>query len=319
MAMATEAAKDWLDYIRDQGSEVFFDYDPGQHLARKSVWVIAGLCAATVGLSGLLPMVLLSPEASETKDKNEGKASPASVSSSTEEDKNENKKSPLLKFMLSFAVGSLLGDVFLHLLPEAFIKIVESGGTKDEILQAHLNLGTWVVVGLLVFVFVEMLFSISDNKSEEVEGIKISGYLNLLANCVDNFSHGLAVGGAFLVSVKVGLVTTICILLHEVPHEIGDFAILLNSGFTRYEAAKAQFSTAFIGILGAFFALALDSFVAVEHFTWWIIPFTCGGFLNIALVTVLPDLLESKSLSEAFRTLSGISLGLTVMMSVSCL
>ncbi len=61
-----------------------------------------------------------------------------------------------------------------------------------------------------------------------------------MANCIDNFAHGLAVGGAFLVGERTGLVTTACILCHEIPHEIGDFAILMNAGFSLVDAAKAQ-------------------------------------------------------------------------------
>ena len=62
----------------------------------------------------------------------------------------------------------------------------------------------------------------------------IVGYLNLLANGIDNFVHGLAVSASFLTSFKLGMLTAIAILIHEIPHEIGDFAILLRSGFSRY-------------------------------------------------------------------------------------
>lgn len=84
---------------------------------------------------------------------------------------------------------------------------------------------------------------------------RIVGYLNLIANCVDNFTHGLAVGGSFLVSFRLGGLTTFAILIHEIPHEIGDFAILLKSGFSRWDAAKAQLLTATGGILGALVAV----------------------------------------------------------------
>lgn len=86
----------------------------------------------------------------------------------------------------------------------------------------------------------------------------ISGYLNLVANCVDNFTHGLAVGGSFLVSFRLGALTTFAILIHEIPHEIGDFAILLKSGFTRWDAAKAQMMTATGGMCGAFAAVVFS-------------------------------------------------------------
>merc|ERR1712037_608862 len=80
---------------------------------------------------------------------------------------------------------------------------------------------------------------------------RILGYLNLAANCIDNFIHGLAVASSFLSSFKLGLITTFAILVHEIPHEIGDFAILLRSGFSRWEAGKAQIWTASVGLLGA--------------------------------------------------------------------
>ena len=83
----------------------------------------------------------------------------------------------------------------------------------------------------------------------------ISGYLNLMANCIDNFTHGLAVGGSFLISFRLGALTTFAILVHEIPHEVGDFAILLRSGFNRWDAARAQLLTATGGIFGALVAV----------------------------------------------------------------
>lgn len=102
--------------------------------------------------------------------------------------------------------------------------------------------------------------SIPDKLSNLNEPVKekpkhISGYLNLLANCIDNFTHGLAVGGSFLVSFRLGSLTTFAILIHEIPHEVGDFAILLKSGFNRWDAARAQLMTATGGIFGALIAV----------------------------------------------------------------
>lgn len=84
---------------------------------------------------------------------------------------------------------------------------------------------------------------------------QITGYLNLAANCIDNFTHGLSLGGAFLVSFRSGCFTTFAILMHEIPHEVGDFAILLKSGFSRWDAAKFQFLTAGCGLIGSFLAI----------------------------------------------------------------
>lgn len=82
-----------------------------------------------------------------------------------------------------------------------------------------------------------------------------TGYLNLLANFIDNLTHGAAIGGGFAVSSLVGITTLAGIVIHEVPHEMGDFAILLRSGFDRWEATKAQLFTGLGGILGALIAL----------------------------------------------------------------
>ena len=144
---------------------------------------------------------------------------------------------------------------------------------------------------------------------------KSLGYLNLIANAIDNFNHGLAVGAAFMVSNKVGFVTTGCILIHEIPHEVGDFAILMKSGFNRVEAVKAQFSTALIGMLGAMIALVMDWTLMA----FFIVPFTCGGFLHIALISVLPDLLESEDWRDCLKVVISIVAGIGTMTVASCL
>lgn len=87
---------------------------------------------------------------------------------------------------------------------------------------------------------------------------QISGYLNLVANTIDNFTHGLSLGGAFLVSPRLGVLTTFAILVHEIPHEVGDFAILLKSGFTRWHAAIFQILTAGGGLVGALCAIVFS-------------------------------------------------------------
>ena len=365
-------------------------------------WVLAILCSALVGLSGLLP-VFFTPEyaiqnvegedsnhrscdickddskiicSTSNVQNNSGNIQKRQSNSNnnlddyTPQTQNPSDSKQLngkLKLMLSFAVGGLLGDVFLHLLPEAHYKLYAKAAASEDpieyIHKGHMIIGLWILFGILTFIFVEMIFNISknnedsqkheitleqevkentsfiyeDKKKEKLEiinnrdlestrgNISVSGYLNLMANCVDNFSHGLAVGGAFLIGPKIGVTTTLYILIHEIPHEIGDFAILIKSGFNRYDAARAQLSTASIGMCGALLALTLDTFVNdeggvnVEKYTSWIIPFTCGGFINISLVTVLPDIMESQNVTDCLRTLSCIILGVFIMMGVSSL
>ena len=299
------SVSEWIGYIQ-------FAIDDSQNNQNKSNynWLYAAICSALVGLTGLVPILLLPNQENrrrnnqEITNNNSGKnKNNQEIQISDQEEAGQVENPQGLRWMLSFAVGGLLGDTFLHLLPEALASA-----------QNHQDfniIGLTVLFGLLVFTILEKVLSNNIGTGENNKH-SATGYLNLIANCIDNFNHGLAVGGAFLVSTKVGFVTTGCILIHEIPHELGDFAILMKSGFSRSEAAKAQFSTAFVGIIGAIMALVLD-WTGCGILAFFIVPFTCGGFLHISMVSVLPDLLESDDLKDCCKVMSGILCGIGTM------
>ena len=299
------SVSEWIGYIQ-------FAIDDSQNNQNKSNynWLYAAICSALVGLTGLVPILLLPNQENrrrnnqEITNNNSGKnKNNQEIRISDQEEAGQVENPQGLRWMLSFAVGGLLGDTFLHLLPEALASA-----------QNHQDfniIGLTVLFGLLVFTILEKVLS-NNIGTDENNKHSATGYLNLIANCIDNFNHGLAVGGAFLVSTKVGFVTTGCILIHEIPHELGDFAILMKSGFSRSEAAKAQFSTAFVGIIGAIMALVLD-WTGCGSLAFFIVPFTCGGFLHISMVSVLPDLLESDDLKDCCKVMSGILCGIGTM------
>ncbi|EAT32983.1 AAEL014762-PA [Aedes aegypti] len=313
-------------------------------------WIFSLLGSALIGLSGILPLAVI----------------PVGTGGGDKEFKDP-AESKTLKVLLSFAVGGLLGDVFLHLLPEAWGSDVSSGGVDGH---PSMRSGLWVLGGVLIFTIVEKIFSGYTNADEnnplpkcveiatcllrksggklpegfvgtcgqsggacDIEDVpngcflagksteekkepakKVAGYLNLLANSIDNFTHGLAVAGSFLVSFRHGVLATFAILLHEIPHEVGDFAILLRSGFSRWDAAKAQLLTAGAGLVGALVAIGgSGATTAMEARTSWIMPFTAGGFLHIALVTVLPDLLSEDEPRESIKQFAALLLGIGLM------
>lgn len=317
-------------------------------------WIFSLLGSALIGLSGILPLALI--PVSDSKD-------------TKQPDFKDPAESKTLKVLLSFAVGGLLGDVFLHLLPETWSNDVGSTGPDEH---PSMRSGMWVLGGVLIFTIVEKIFSgyanadennpqpkcieiatcllrqtggklpdgfigcgqagiptcdiedvangcflagkVEDKKEKEGSTRKVAGYLNLLANSIDNFTHGLAVAGSFLVSFRHGVLATFAILLHEIPHEVGDFAILLRSGFSRWDAAKAQLLTAGAGLLGALVAIGgSGATTAMEARTSWIMPFTAGGFLHIALVTVLPDLLNEDEPKESIKQFAALMLGILLM------
>ncbi|XP_078197123.1 zinc transporter ZIP13 isoform X6 [Callithrix jacchus] len=162
---------------------------------RLDTWICSLLGSLMVGLSGVFPLLVIPLEMGTMLCSEAG--------------------AWRLKQLLSFALGGLLGNVFLHLLPEAWAYTCSTGpGGEGQSLQQQQQLGLWVIAGILTFLALEMFL---DSKEEGTS--QVSGYLNLLANTIDNFTHGLAVAASFLVSKKIGLLTTMAILLHEIPHE----------------------------------------------------------------------------------------------------
>lgn len=283
------------------------------------IWLMSLGSALAISLTGVIPLFLIPS---------------ADLDSSV----GSKKPSQRLRLMLAFAVGGLLGDVFLHLLPEAWDGISASTGSRST--WGYLLMGLWVVTGLFTFVFIEVLAgqgieasdngstsnddnqsteSCNNNKSNTKSGqggganSRVTGYLNLLANGIDNFTHGLSVSASFMVSVKFGLLTACAIVIHEVPHELGDFAILLRAGFSKWEAVKGQLITATFGVLGAAAALLTTEVIGRR----WIVPFTAGGFLHISLISILPELIQETNPKESIKQLLCIGAGIGVMAAVN--
>lgn len=151
---------------------------------------------------------------------------------------------------------------------------------------------------------------------EEEKDILVSGYLNLAADFAHNFTDGLAIGASYLAGNYIGIVTTVTILLHEVPHEIGDFAILIKSGCSRRKAMGLQLVTALGAVAGTVLALLGSSGEASP----WVLPFTAGGFIYIATVSVLPELLEeSTKLGQSIKEISALLAGVGLMVIIAAL
>lgn len=273
-----------------------------------AIWISSVISASLVGLCGVLPVFVL-PH--------------------LENDHKKLLNSSIFKCLVSFAAGTLLGDVFLHLLPETFNSSVL--GNKEQTIGNSL----WLIFGLMIFLTIEKIFP-DDEVDDETEKtvkpdvnrkklsktqstqsilktIKTVGLLNLLANIIDNFTHGIAVAGSFQASIKFGVLTLIATLLHEIPHEIGDFVILLKSGLNYKQAAFAQAITATAGISGAIFALSFSSAEKAGNITSWILPFTSGGFLYIALVGILPDIINETNLNTSIKQILSLKLGILVI------
>ena len=145
--------------------------------------------------------------------------------------------------------------------------------------------------------------------------IKVSAYLNLAADFTHNFTDGLAISASYLAGRHIGLITTLTILLHEVPHEIGDFAILIQSGYSKRRAMFVQLVTAIGAMTGTFCGLFAEGIGTAA--TAWILPFTAGGFIYIATVAVIPELLEDSSLWQSVKEIFAIFVGVGMMVLIA--
>ena len=143
------------------------------------------------------------------------------------------------------------------------------------------------------------------------QAINSTGYINLAADFSHNFTDGLAIGATFVQGS--GWQTTLAMLLHEIPHEIGDYAILIQSGFTRQQAMMSQLITASGAMVGTIVGLVMEGSLEAA----WISPFTAGGFIYIACTSVFPELLEENSFKSSLAQLLAMSLGIALMVLIA--
>lgn len=147
------------------------------------------------------------------------------------------------------------------------------------------------------------------------DGIKVAGYLNLAADFFHNLTDGLAIGATFSRDPKFAVATTLTILFHEIPHEIGDFAILLQSGCSRKRAMYLQLITAFGAVLGTIISLIAEG--TSEATSTWILPFTAGGFIYIACVSVIPEILKETNFTQSVFEIIAAGIGVGTMVLIA--
>lgn len=168
------------------------------------------------------------------------------------------------------------------------------------------------------------------------QSVKLSAYLNLIADFTHNITDGLALSSSFYASPTIGATTTLAVFCHEIPHEVGDFALLIQSGFSKRAAMGAQFVTALGALLGTCIGIAVQEFggsssglsgAAAGPGLWgtslqWgdmLLPFTAGTFLYVGTVAVIPELLETgpdkmKELRSTAAQFAAMAAGAGIML-----
>ncbi|OHB24101.1 MAG: hypothetical protein A2542_02875 [Parcubacteria group bacterium RIFOXYD2_FULL_52_8] len=138
--------------------------------------------------------------------------------------------------------------------------------------------------------------------------------MNLISDGAHNFIDGIAIGASYVVSIPVGIATTVAVILHEIPQEIGDFGLLLHAGFTKKKALLYNLLSASLAIVGALLALMFSTWTAnIEIIA---LPLTAGSFLYIALADLLPELQETTDGYKALIELGCVFLGIGLMFAV---
>tara|TARA_Y100000310_G_C20670287_1_gene809899 strand:- start:2143 stop:2775 length:633 start_codon:yes stop_codon:yes gene_type:complete len=203
--------------------------------------------------------------------------------------------------MISFSAGALLGDVFIHLLPEV---VKEKGFT--------LQISLWIIGGIGLFLVVEKIIHwrhchIPTTKDHPHP----FAIMNLFGDGVHNLLDGLIIGISYFISIPVGIATTVAVIFHEIPQEISDLGVLLHGGFSRFKALCINFLTALMAILGAAIALIIGN--SAESLIPIIIPLAAGGFIYIAGADLIPELHKEVKIKRSLLQLISFALGVFVM------
>jgi zinc and cadmium transporter len=211
------------------------------------------------------------------------------------------KLSSFLIYLISFSAGTLLGDAFIHLLPEA----VENYGLT-------LNLSFSILAGIIVFFILEKIihWQHCHGTITEAHHIHPFAYMNLVGDAIHNFLDGIIIAASYLISIPAGIATTIAVLFHEIPQEIGDFGVLLHGGFSKNKALVVNFLSALTAILGAVLTLWLGTSIA--NLESILVPIAIGGFIYIASSDLIPQLHKhsdtiGKSLLQLLAFIAGIA------------
>ncbi len=207
----------------------------------------------------------------------------------------------ILLFLVSFAVGGLFGDAFFHLLPEAF-----------EHLGINLQVPLLVMLGILVFFVLEKFLRwrhchilTSDEHPHPVVT------MNVIGDAIHNLIDGMIIGASYGVSIAIGVTTTLAVILHEIPQEIGDFGILIHGGLSPRKAVLYNFLSALSAFVGVLLSLIIGPFI--RNYSMVLLPVTAGGFIYIAGSDLIPELHHDVKISVSLLQFIFILLGIAVM------
>ncbi len=209
----------------------------------------------------------------------------------------------ILIYLISFSAGALIGDAFIHLLPEA----VEEGEGFSVMISLYTILG--IMISFIIEKFIHWRHCHMPITKEHKHPF---AWMNLFGDSIHNFIDGLIIGAAYLVNIQVGIATTIAVILHEIPQEIGDFGVLVHGGFSTKKAIFLNFITALTAIIGTIAVLTFGAHFA--NISLFLVPFAAGNFIYIASTDLIPELHKETSISKSIFQLIWFIFGICVML-----
>jgi zinc and cadmium transporter len=222
----------------------------------------------------------------------------------------ERVRTRMLSPMVSFAIGALLGAAFLAILPHAF----EVPGV-----DAH-SVTLTVLCGILVFFLLEKMViwrhCHTDDCEVHVPDVDkarhaATGNLILIGDGIHNMVDGVLIAAAFLTDVHLGVVTSIAVIAHEIPQELGDFAVLLHSGFSRGKALLYNMLTSLTTVIGG--VVAFYSLTLANRIVPYVLAVAASSFIYIAVADLIPGLHKRPEFSATMQQIVLIALGVTVI------
>jgi len=201
------------------------------------------------------------------------------------EDKLLNK---LLISLVAFSAGSMIGAAFFHMLPEVLI----SQGAETTFV--------YLLFGFCLFFVLERILRWRHCHKEACETHQHLGWINIVGDGTHNFIDGLTIFASFLVGPALGIPVTISIIMHEIPHEMGVFGVLVYSGFSKIKAVIYNFLTGLVAVAGVIVGWLF--FAQSQSLSQFVLPFAAGGFIYIAASDLIPELHKEKNLGKAVST-----------------
>jgi len=212
-------------------------------------------------------------------------------------------KDDLLKkiiiFLVAFAAGGLIGGAFLDIIPEA-----------AEYVKDFTQLFLYVVSGYFLFFILEKYIHWRHCHSAECEVHRFT-YLNITGDIVHNFSDGLIIGATFLTNIKVGIAATLAIIFHEIPHELGNFTVLVYGGFSKPRALFFNFVSSLFAIAGTLVGYYFAS--KITGFSAFLLPAAAGGFVYIASCDLIPELHKEEDVKRSALIMVTFAFGIILM------